>query len=217
MKANKEDKLKRADEHFNMAKLLIGKSLQNDLKHQALVVTIRITDFRQVERLKVAIFNKLCKLFYGRVATNCNDVFGLLISEDVEASRAGKVSAQTLSNPYDPHLHCLMVFSKGDWLRVEDNIEEWSSMIKKSLKKLDEVNQSGVYVERFDPSKTPKEHQDHPLTHYASYCNKVKKHANRYRSDNFNTSVFPYDILADDKDKRQQVYLWKKLEAGLNI
>lgn len=217
MIAMSERKLIVAETHYNIAKLIVGKSLKNSLGNQALVITIRVTTFRHVERLKKAIFNKLCKLFYGRVATSCDDVFGLLISEDVEASRTGKVSDRTLSSPYDPHLHCLMVFSKSDWLRVEQNIKEWSNMTEKTLVELDEVKRSGVYVDRFDPSKTPLEHRDYPLTHYASYCNKSKKHANRYGLDNYNASVFPYDILANDKDKRQQVYLRRKLEQGLKI
>ena len=110
-----------------------------------------------------------------------------------------------------------MLFSKGDWLRVEKNIKEWSSMIKRALVELDEVKRSGVHVDRFDPNKTPVEHRERPLTHFASYCNKSKKHANRYGLDNYNASVFPYDILANDKDKRQQVYLRRKLEQGLKI
>jgi hypothetical protein len=148
-----ERKIITADTYYNMAKLMVGKSLKNSPENQALVITIRIITFRQVERLKMAIFNKLCKLFYGRIATSCDDVFGLLVSEDVEASRTGKVSDKTLSSPYDPHLHCLMLFSKSDWLRVESNIDEWSSMIKKSLVELDEVKRSGVHVDRFDPSR----------------------------------------------------------------
>lgn len=217
MIAMSEGKLIVADTYYNIAKLMVGKSLKNSPENQALFITIRITNFRQVERLKKAIFNKLCKLFYGKVATSCDDVFGLLVSEDVEASRTGKVSDKTLSSPCDPHLHCLMLFSKSDWLRVEKNIDEWSSMIKKSLVELDEVKRSGVHVDRFDPSKTPLEHSDYPLTHYASYCNKSKKHANRYGVDGYGASVFPYDILANDKDKRQQVYLRRKLEKGLKI
>lgn len=217
MKVLNEKNLLTADAHFNMARLVTGKSLKNDLKNQALIITIRVTDFRQVEQLKKAVFNKLCKLFYGRVATSCDDVFGFLISADVEASRTGRVSSRTLSAPYDPHLHCLMLFSKSDWLRVESNIEEWSSMIKKALDELNEVERSGVHVDRFDPSKTPLEYRDCPLTYYASYCNKSKKHANRYGFDGYGASVFPYDIFATDKEKRQQVYLRRKFEQGFKI
>jgi hypothetical protein len=213
---NKE-KIRREQIYFDTARLLVGKTLSEDLYKRTLVITIRVNSLSQSDTFKEALYNRLRKLLYGKAKANHKDIFSMLIAADVEGSRRGAISHDTLLQPMDPHYHCIMVFSKSDWTRIEDNMLEWSSLIKKEIRKLREVKSDKLYIAAFNRHEVPDEHWVSPLMHFIEYCSKSSRVANLNDRLEYMPSIYPYDLMDNEKIRREQANIFKQFVGGVRV
>lgn len=212
-----KDTLKNNQVYFDTSRLLVGKTLSPDIYQQTLVITIRVNSLQASDTFKKSLYNRLSKLFYGKTSANHKHSFSMLMAADVEGSRHGATLYNTLLNPLDPHYHCIMVFSKSDWARIEGSIPEWSSLIAKEIRKMKEVKPDKIYIAEFNRNRIPDEYWDSPLMHFVEYCTKSSRIADRNDQLEYQSSIFPYDLLSDEKIKREQQNIFYKFTGGLTV
>jgi len=106
---------------------------------RSLLFTIRTDKVSDHEHFKRAIYQKPHRVLYGTLSAPDNFTYSMMIAGDVECSKTGTVSLETLKNPYEPHYHGVMVFSKSDWCRIEPNLSEVIGRIKSAIYDIREV------------------------------------------------------------------------------
>lgn len=212
-----KDILRNNQVYFDTSRLLVGKTLSPDIYRQTLVVTIRVNSLQASDNFKKSLYNRLSKLFYGKTSANHKHSFSMLMAADVEGSRYRARLHDTLLNPLDPHYHCIMVFSKSDWTRIEGSIPEWSSLIAKEIKKMKEVKPDKIYIAEFDRNRVPDEYWASPLMHFVEYCSKSSRVADMNDQLEYQSSIFPYDLLNDEKIQREQQNIFHRIASGLTV
>ena len=95
---------------------------------RSLVLTIYTNELFNTEHFKRAVFQKIHRAFYGAISAPDNFTYSMMIAGDVESSKTGTVSLETLKTAYESHFHGLMVFSKSDWCRIEAGFIETASI-----------------------------------------------------------------------------------------
>ena len=80
---------------------------------RSLLFTIYTNKVSDHEHFKRAVFQKIHRAIYGDLSKPDNFTYSMMIAGDVECSKTGTVSLETLKNPYEPHYHGVMVLSKS--------------------------------------------------------------------------------------------------------
>ena len=106
---------------------------------RSLLFTIYTNKVFDPEHVKRAIFQKMHRVFYGAISAPDNFTYSMMIAGDVECSKSGTVSLETLKTPYEPHYHGVIVFSKSDWCRIEPNLSEYIGLLKSAISDIREV------------------------------------------------------------------------------
>ncbi|MDA9313884.1 hypothetical protein N9Q41_04050 [Amylibacter sp.] len=145
------------------------------------------------------------------VSDVCDSIIKVLIAGDVECSKTGTVSLETLKNPYEPHYHGVMVFSKSDWCCIEPNLSEVIGRIKAAIYDIREVKKplidddgvctwDTVWIEQFKESTKPRHKFSSSFSNYINYIFKADYHAQKHGIQSYVPSVFPHDLYPP-KDK----------------
>ena len=178
---------------------------------RSLVLTIYTNEVFDTEHFKRAVFQKIHRAFYGDLSKPDNFTYSMMIAGDVECSKTGTVSLETLKNPYEPHYHGVMVFSKSDWCRIESNLSEVIGRIKSALYDIREVKKplidddgvctwDTIWIEKFKESAKPRHKFSSSFSNYINYIFKADYHAQKHGIQSYVPSVFPHDLYPP-KDK----------------
>ena len=172
------------------------------------IYTNRVFDYEHVKR---AVYQKMHRVFYGTLSAPNNFTYSMMIAGDVECSKTGTVSLETLKNPYEPHYHGVIVFSKSDWCRIEPNLSEVIGRIKAALYDIREVKKplidddgvctrDMIWIEKFKESTKPRHKFSSSFSNYINYIFKADYHAQKHGIQSYVPSVFPHDLYPP-KDK----------------
>ena len=178
---------------------------------RSLLFTIYTNKVSDHEHVKRAVYQKPHRVLYGAISAPNNFTYSMMIAGDVECSKTGTVSLETLKNPYEPHYHGVMVFSKSDWCRIEPNLSEVIGRIKSVLYDILEVKKplidddgvctwDTVWIKRFKESAKPRHKFSSSFSNYINYIFKADYHAQKHGIQSYVPSVFPHDLYPP-KDK----------------
>ena len=177
---------------------------------RSLVFTIYTNKVFDHEHVKRAIYQKINRVLYGAISAPNNFTYSMMIAGDVECSKTGTVSLETLKNPYELHYHGVMVFSKPDWYRIEPNLSEVIGQIKSVLYDIREVKKplivdgvctwDTIWIEKFKESTKPRHKFSSSFLNYINYIFKADYHAQKHGIQSYVPSVFPHDLYPP-KDK----------------
>ena len=178
---------------------------------RSLLFTIRTDKVSDHEHVKRAVYQKPHRVLYGAISAPNNFTYSMMIAGDVECSKTGTVSLETLKNPYEPHYHGVMVFSKSDWCRIEPNLSEVIGRIKSAIYDIREVKKplidddgvctwDTVWIEKFKESTKPRHKFSSSFSNYINYIFKADYHAQKHGIQSYVPSVFPHDLYPP-KDK----------------
>ena len=166
------------------------------------IYTNRVFDYEHVKR---AVYQKMHRVFYGTLSAPDNFTYSMMIAGDVECSKTGTVSLETLKNPYEPHYHGVMVFSKSDWCRIEPNLSEYIGRIKAAIYDIREVKKplidddgvctrDMIWIEKFKESTKPRHKFSSSFLNYINYIFKADYHAQKHGIQSYVPSVFPHEL-----------------------
>ena len=178
---------------------------------RSLFFTIRTNKVPDHEHFKRAVYQKPHRILYGAISAPDNFTYSMMIAGDVECSKTGTVSLETLKTPHEPHYHGVMVFSKSDWCRIEPNLSEYIGRIKSALYDIREVKKplidddgvctwDTVWIKRFKESTKPRHKFSSSFSNYINYIFKADYHAQKHGIQSYVPSVFPHDLYPP-KDK----------------
>ena len=179
--------------------------------NRSLVFTIYTNKVFDHEHVKRAIYQKTHRVLYGAISAPNNFTYSMMIAGDVECSKTGTVSLETLKNPYEPHYHGVIVFSKSDWCRIEPNLSEYIGRIKAAIYDIREVKKplidddgvctwDTIWIEKFKESTKPRHKFSSSFSNYINYIFKADYHAQKHGIQSYVPSVFPHDLYPP-KDK----------------
>jgi len=189
---------------------------------RSLVLTIYTNEMFDTEHFKRAVFQKVHRILYGDLSKPDNFTYSMMIAGDVESSRSGTVSLEILKNPYEPHFHCLMVFSKSDWCRIEADPPKYISLIQSVISDIREVKKplidadgvcswNTIWVRKFEESTNPKHKFSSSFSNYINYIFKADNHAQKHGIDTYVPSVFPHDLHPPKTNSSSTEALFKQL------
>ena len=178
---------------------------------RSLFFTIRTNKVPDHEHFKRAVYQKPHRVLYGAISAPDNFTYSMMIAGDVECSKTGTVSLETLKTPHEPHYHGVMVFSKSDWCRIEPNLSEYIGRIKSVLYDIREVKKplidddgvctwDTVCIKKFEESAKPRHKFSSSFSNYINYIFKADYHAQKHGIQSYVPSVFPHDLYPP-KDK----------------
>ena len=183
------------------------------------IYTNRVSDHEHVKR---AVYQKPHRVLYGTLSAPDNFTYSMMIAGDVECSKTGTVSLETLKNPYEPHYHGVMVFSKSDWCRIEPNLSEVIGLIKSALYDIREVKKplidddgvctwDTVCIKRFKESAKPRHKFSSSFSNYINYIFKADNHAQKHGIGTYVPSVFPHDLYPPRTKSSSTETMFKQL------
>ena len=189
---------------------------------RSLVLTIYTNEVFDTEHFKRAVFQKVHRILYGDLSKPDNFTYSMMIAGDVESSRSGTVSLEILKNPYEPHFHCLMVFSKSDWCRIEADPPKYISLIQSAISDIREVKKplidadgvcswNTIWVRKFEESTKPKHKFSSSFSNYINYIFKADNHAQKHGIDTYVPSVFPHDLYPPKTKSSSTETMFKQL------
>ena len=193
------------------SRLLFKHDNVESASERSLAITIYTNEVFDTEHFKRAVFQKVHRILYGDLSKPDNFTYSMMIAGDVECSKTGTVSLETLKNPYEPHYHGVMVFSKPDWCRIEADPPKYISLIQSAISDIREVKKplidadgvcswNTIWVRKFEESTNPKHKFSESFSNYINYIFKADNHAQKHGIDTYVPSVFPHDLYPP-KDK----------------
>ena len=189
---------------------------------RSLLFTIYTDKVFDHEHFKRAIYQKPHRVLYGTLSAPDNFTYSMMIAGDVECSKTGTVSLETLKNPYEPHYHGVMVFSKSDWCRIEPNLSEVIGRIKAAIYDIREVKtplidddgvctRDMIWIEKFKESTKPRHKFSSSFSNYINYIFKADYHAQKHGIQSYVPSVFPHDLYPPKDKSSSAEPLFKQL------
>ena len=189
---------------------------------RSLLFTIYTDKVFDHEHFKRAIYQKPHRVLYGAISAPNNFTYSMMIAGDVECSKIGTVSLETLQNPYEPHYHGVMVFSKSDWCRIEADPPKYISLIQSAISDIREVKKpiidadgvcswNTIWVRKFEESTKPKHKFSSSFSNYINYIFKADNHAQKHGIDTYVPSVFPHDLYPPKTKSSPTENMFKQL------
>ena len=204
------------------SRLLFKHDNVESASERSLAITIYTNEVFDTEHFKRAIFQKVHRAFYGDLSKPNNFTYSMMIAGDVECSKIGTVSLETLQNPYEPHYHGVMVFSKSDWCRIEADLPKYIYLIQSAISDIREVKKplidadgvcswNSIWVRNFEESTKPKHKFSSSFSNYINYIFKADNHAQRHGIDTYVPSVFPHDLYPPKTKSSSTEAMFKQL------
>ena len=189
---------------------------------RSLVLTIYTNEVFDTEHFKRAVFQKVHRILYRDLSKPDNFTYSMMIAGDVESSKTGTVSLEILKNPYEPHFHGLMIFSKSDWCRIEADPPKYISLIQSAISDIREVKKplidadgvcswNTIWVRKFEESTKPKHKFSSSFSNYINYIFKADNHAQKHGIDTYVPSIFPHDLYPPKTNSSSTEALFKQL------
>ena len=189
---------------------------------RSLAITIYTNEVFDTEHFKRAVFQKIHRAIYGAISAPDNFTYSMMIAGDVESSKTGTVSLETLKTAYEPHFHGLMVFSKSDWCRIEADPPKYISLIQSAISDIREVKKplidldgvcswNTIWVRKFKENTKPKHKFSSSFSNYINYIFKADNHAQKHGIDTYVPSVFSHDLYPPKTKSSPTENMFKQL------
>ncbi|PWK60551.1 hypothetical protein [Roseicyclus mahoneyensis] len=183
------------------------------IENRCLMVSIKVSNMERYENFKLQVYRKFLYAVRDLKVDIRSDQISMLVAGDVEGTRKFNVDRSTMINPYEPHYHVIIVFSSSLWDKLQRRFYYLMRSYAYHLADLNETKferediNKNQYRQYFwwtiydDQSrkKLSKYEYRFPLGKLVSYSIKADLISNKLHLTKCQPSVFPHDLLLDEK------------------
>lgn len=200
-----------ADVYMYASRLLYQQIPYDGIESRSLFLTLDVADLRYSGTMKPKVYEKMNQVLADFGVEKNYENFSMVIAGDVENTSRGILDYRIMNDPKKPHYHAIFCFRPEVWKVVDENFDDIRFVFATYLSELREVNFAArdvgkddlpkeFYLVRYAEKKWNNRKYNFPMGDGVSYVIKADVLMSRHNIDDYQPSVYPFDLVQNPVD-----------------